>query len=284
VLPLVGVAPLAGLAAVIGSIAYIAESGWWAKFVTDERLHEPNDAGLFNAFTQVVNAMDGYSSAKAKAVAAQAAKADPAVEDKEEISLLQLVQSDEQKLDLAYPIAAVASAITLEKTLMAHLRLHLHHYRYAIFRMQHRNAQIDTSLLAGNALQGFGGSISPVPIGYDGSNLLLRVMSSSDDIIGFLATMREMLRKTYAGEKPESMILPTPGITVESRLGCCETVEPYLAESRDVEIDKKKAENILLRRESERLKARLDAEEPLLDDPRAAPALRVEWVGSEPRE
>ena len=60
-------------------------------------------------------------------------------------------------------------------------------------------------------------------------------------------------------------ILPTPGVTLEARLGACDALEPYLAESRTIELARTRHLADQQELEVTRRKLRLDSKE--LGDP-----------------
>jgi hypothetical protein len=73
------------------------------------------------------------------------------------------------------------------------------------------------------------------------------------------------------------VLLPTPGMAIESRLGKCSGCEDYLERSRAIELRRLSAVADKEEHEAARLKARLDAMPPQLenDEIRLEP-LRVE--------
>ncbi len=68
-------------------------------------------------------------------------------------------------------------------------------------------------------------------------------------------------------------ILPTPGVTLEARLGACDALEPYLAESRTIELARTRSIAEQQALEMKRRSLRLDAKE--LGDPEMRPPLVV---------
>jgi len=74
------------------------------------------------------------------------------------------------------------------------------------------------------------------------------------------------------------MILPTPGVSVESWLGRCNGCDEHLNQLRAAEARQAVAVSRRAELEADRLEARLEVTPPQLDDPSPAlaPALRVE--------
>jgi hypothetical protein len=68
-------------------------------------------------------------------------------------------------------------------------------------------------------------------------------------------------------------ILPTPAVTLEARLGACDALEPYLAESRSIELARTRSIADQQALEAKRRSMKLDAKE--LDDPQPRPPLLV---------
>lgn len=68
-------------------------------------------------------------------------------------------------------------------------------------------------------------------------------------------------------------ILPTPGVVLEARLGACDALEPYLAESRTIELSRSRSIAEQQSLEAKRRGLKLDAKE--LDDPVTHPPLVV---------
>jgi hypothetical protein len=72
-------------------------------------------------------------------------------------------------------------------------------------------------------------------------------------------------------------VLPTPGVTLEARLGACDALEPYLVQSRATELDRVASVAVQEAQEVERLKARI--KKGILDDPKpAATVLKVQTL------
>ena len=61
--------------------------------------------------------------------------------------------------------------------------------------------------------------------------------------------------------------LPTPGITLEPRLGSCGACEDFIDESRSIELKQRRAVARQAEAEATRLERRLELATPNLDDP-----------------
>jgi hypothetical protein len=80
---------------------------------------------------------------------------------------------------------------------------------------------------------------------------------------------------------PAPVALPVPGMTMQTRLEPCDALEPYLTQSREIELQRLAALAAQQEAELSRLKARI--EKGLLDDPDSAlPTLKVETVTPAP--
>lgn len=79
---------------------------------------------------------------------------------------------------------------------------------------------------------------------------------------------------------PAPVALPVPGMTMQTRVEHCDALEPYLTQSREIELKRLQAFADQQEQEVARLKARI--EKSILDDPdHSLPPLRVETVPAE---
>jgi hypothetical protein len=70
--------------------------------------------------------------------------------------------------------------------------------------------------------------------------------------------------------KPETdtILLPTPGMTTDARLGHCSAGEDFIEESRELDLDLRREQVRQAKAEADRLERRLVVEPPELDDPK----------------
>jgi hypothetical protein len=164
------------------------------------------------------------------------------------------------------------------KKLVLHLEANRVYYMNSIFAQQDANVRYETLEALGihtfveNRLLGFLGSRAVFP---------LRVENLEDEARDYLQKqLTDKLSTLLAtvGPVTEDVSLPTNGLHMESVLGQCEALEPFLKDSRDIElalrraqVDRAVAAAEVERAEAARLKARLTTNPPLLDNPYESP-------------
>ena len=84
----------------------------------------------------------------------------------------------------------------------------------------------------------------------------------------FLLNMLDEVRETEPSNA--TILLPTPGMTIESRLGCCSGCEGYIERTRVIELRRLGAAADEKEQEFAHRKARLEAKPPLLERRRGA--------------
>ena len=94
----------------------------------------------------------------------------------------------------------------------------------------------------------------------------------------FVAALKTNLTARFAadgGIPPDTAILPTPGVSVSSRLGQCSACEEYIEKAREHELERMAALAEQEAWEATRRKSRVEAKD--YDDPRSVPqALKLE--------
>ena len=165
------------------------------------------------------------------------------------------------------------------KKLVLHLEANRIYYMNSIFAQQDVNVRYQVLEALGiatfveNRLLGFLGSRAVFP---------LRVENLEQEAQDFLAKqLTDKLAALLKAVTPatEDVTLPTNGLHMEAALGTCEALEPFLKDSRDIELALRRAEvaravaaGEVEKAEAARLNARLAASPQLLDFPFEAPS------------
>ena len=173
-----------------------------------------------------------------------------------------------------FPVEEMARHAVAFRALQAHMEENRSHYRMAIWQAMSpadRAAQLalwgDLGDMVDNEVLGFVGDKVAVPF------QTWRVGGLSDVLAEIAADLKE-------NEAPieRDLTLPTPGITVEGRLGKCDLCEPFIAEHRNLDVADRRHGVVLAEQrarqeqlEADRRRARLVANPPQLE-PFDAPA------------
>jgi hypothetical protein len=104
-------------------------------------------------------------------------------------------------------------------------------------------------------------------LGFSGTSAILELDTEAD------AELAETFRSSVSGngglmevKQVFESVLPTPGVTLDARLGACDALEPYLTESRAIELQRLSAVAQQEAQEVQRMKDRIGS--GLLDDPK----------------
>jgi hypothetical protein len=118
------------------------------------------------------------------------------------------------------------------------------------------------------------------PVGRDGPRLAFPLVTLTSALRKYLEQIAaaNTALDPVCGET--DVILPTPGIHLQTRLSECDACEPYIEGIRRAEVAKRNAEAEQAQLEAERYRKRLeksDGDQTLLDDPSPTviPPLRV---------
>ena len=175
--------------------------------------------------------------------------------------------STEDKLGMAFPLDELSSAYERAEALTAHLEAHKEHYCFAMFESlspAEQNEWIETQ--SGGKLKV--GMFEPRVLAINGPDLAIPLAPPP---AGELKTMLESLRKQFdeafggTKDKPDTFIFPTPGLTINSRMGKCSATEAFIDDSRKIELRRLAAEAAIAEHEAERRAARIKNDD--LDDP-----------------
>jgi len=176
------------------------------------------------------------------------------------------LQEDSARGDVilsAFGLREVTEAIERESALLAHLNLYGSYYRAMLWNALPPTAQLQflRSLLPY-------GIVDPHSVGFLGNRLAFPVrLDVSAEARALVEALIAQNAEVQNVERVENVALPTPAVTVESRLGMCDGCEEFIERSRELELKAKDLQNQLAEQEVARYTARLAQNTPLLDDP-----------------
>ena len=185
----------------------------------------------------------------------------------------QASQNATDAINSAWPVQTVTEAAERLDALLNHLQVHADYYRYSIY--QELAATGTYNPASGQAIAEF---VEPRSVGFVGCRIAFPIRADiAAPLLDPLITNNPDIQDV---SETENMILPTSAVVCESRLGECEGCEPFIEQSREIELRLRSAEADQADEETKRLEARLAANPPLLDDPDCCDdsALRVEIV------
>jgi hypothetical protein len=250
---------------------------WQWDFMNSININEIDDAGLgglLENFSQAYkDYLAGISTSKSTNEMSMVAK---------ESQETQAQQNDTDRLEVDFPLRDYAIAVERSEALINHLNQHKDHYLFGVFSAKPPQEQLEVidEILKSRIETGFEpGFFTPTIVSRYGKYLLVPV---NHEKIGEKAV--ELLEKIKVSitlaeiddpTKPllhpahtvqsDEIHLPSPGITIESRLGECDGCEDFIMQSRELDIAKRRLENEKIQLEVDRLRLRNTAAQ--LDDP-----------------
>jgi hypothetical protein len=236
--------------------------GWSTSRCKQEGLYSVNDATIGGLSSELQRAYLEWQSKKSEGAAKEEVEVTIAKANANQDQL-----STEDKLSMAFPLDELSSAVERQDALITHLNKHPEHYSFALFQAlspAEQNMHIERA--SGGALEV--GMFEPRVIAINGSDLAVPLAPPPE---GELRTMLEDLRASFTEafegtpEKPDNFIFPTPGLTINSRLGKCTATEEFIEESRKIELRRLAAEADSAEHEATRRAARI--KEGDFDDP-----------------
>lgn len=216
-----------------------------------------DDAGLDSAIAQLRNAVDAYKAVLPAGPPANGA-APPAAEQAAAIVP-------------AFPPRELAEALVDEYALLQHLAINEAYYRGVMWQAL---SESDRYLML-EGLRGLMPLVENDAIGFVGNQLALPVRTQSHPNLQawFEGNVLENAELRQA-PAPIRVTVPTPGVTLETRLGQCGACENFIETHRTLDLQQKTAEVSVAEQrvaqeelETERYQARLNQTAPLLDDP-----------------
>jgi hypothetical protein len=179
----------------------------------------------------------------------------------------------------SFGLRETADAEERLQALLAHLKKHKDHYRFAIWTQLSGATDSKVMDLARD------GAIDPTPVGIVGDRLAvpLRLYPNTKLKTFFDESTRSLTELIERDERCH--ILPTAALYSEAILGECCACEDYVEQSRNLDLRQRAALAAQAEHEAERYAARLNATPPMLDTPNpAADAVnvRLETASSKP--
>jgi hypothetical protein len=244
---------------------------WWSGRCREEGLYSPDDMGIPGRVQRLVEKWQAFdASPAADAATAMGDKA------KGEADARQDQQSAEDVLEMKFPLEEVARNRERADALMAHFSEHWSYYRFALFQALPPSEQLDR-LITGSSNVLRAGMFEPRVVSAHGDQLAVPLNTSNyPGLEAFLLNMLGEVKETEPSTS--TVLLPTPGMSIESRLGRCTGCEEYIERTRAIELRRLAAVADQAEHEAARLKARLESTPPRLDRDETRPeALRVEF-------
>jgi hypothetical protein len=166
----------------------------------------------------------------------------------------------------------LARAMDDEQALIDHITVNQSYYQYVIWEAIDPNARYAYLSGLGNLV----GWVDNEVLGFVDSKaaLPLRLDNHPEVNYWFEGNVLENKQELFEPSESYTVTLPTPGVTLEPRLGQCDGCEEFITESRMLDLRRTAAEAKSAREraqqeelETQRYEKRLDKDPPLLDDP-----------------
>jgi hypothetical protein len=241
---------------------------WWTGRCREERLYRADDAGLAAKCDRLKQVWADYIGKAAEG------------EGVEQMNQLAAGAKEEQaqanyadKLEMKYGLEVVAAAKERKEALLHHLNDHLDYYRYVLFQALPPGEQLRRLMDVAPQLRV--GMFEPHVVAMDGPFLAVPLTPLGETKLERTLTTLQQVLRTASEEAANadeqiadrSVILPTPGVGIESWLGRCDGCEEQVKDLRNSEARRLSATARLAELEADRLSARLEATPPQLDDP-----------------
>ncbi|WP_336922909.1 hypothetical protein [Aquipuribacter sp. SD81] len=215
---------------------------WWSGEARKNGLYDPDDNGIAAACERLIKILRDYDAKEAEggAVLAQQEMVNKANE-------AQAAANWVDKLEMKYGLDEIADAREREDALLAHLNGHADYYRYVLFQALPPGEQL--SALAAAAPQLRVGFFEPRVVAHSGDLLAVPLSPTAKSELETLVKGISDTLKQAADEaikiaeeiEADDVILPTPGLTVETSLGKCSAAEPHQVALNDLELQQLRA-------------------------------------------
>ena len=239
---------------------------WWWGEIRRVGLFHAEDAGLGALVEQFEKVYRAFleSQARKSAVEEGAKLVEKAQQAQDQLS-------DEDRLEADFPMRDFAMATERAEVLRKHLEEHHDHYSFALFRALPPQEQLDhiEAAVAGINTGFEPGFFQPRVVSQIGSMLLVPL--NHEVIPNASALLATLKARIDVPASKETVLLPSPGMTMEARLGQCSAGEDFVEETRRLELETRRAEVRRAEAEAKRLEQRLAAgrlEEPTSQVPR----------------
>jgi hypothetical protein len=255
---------------------------WWTGRMREEGLYTANDAGLGGLADQLARAYQDWEAKKAQGAAMK--NQDVA---KTEAEGKQDQASADDKLAMAFPLEELATAYERQKVLRAHLEEHREFYNFALFQALPPSEQVLRIIEVSNGRLQVG-VFEPRAVAMNGSRLAvpLTPLAGSATLQSFLANLKTKLTAAFQSSdgsaSADTTVLPTPGVTVSSRLGTCSGCEEFIEKSREQELKRLAALAEQAQWEATRRQKRIEESKNYDDFDEEAPAIKLELDSKTP--
>lgn len=230
--------------------------GFWTENLKNESLYTPNDAGLAGLAEQLARAYQEWLAKQAQGEAMK--NADVA---KTEAEGRQEKASTDDKLAMAFPLDELARAWERQKILCAHFNDHKDHYNYALFQSLPVTEQATRIVAASDGKLNVG-MFEPRVVAMSGRYLAVPLTPlATSHLATFVNNLRTSLTTAFnsAALNDDTVVLPTPGVSVSTRLGECSGCEEYIEQARMHELTRLDALARQQKAEAERREALIAA-------------------------
>jgi hypothetical protein len=250
---------LAGLGNALAEIHGRNTMGWVNGVALAENLYSPDDAGLAGLVDTLWMAYKAYLAKQSEGEFK--AEKDVAIAN---ANATQEKLSTADKLAMAFPLDELASARERQEALISHLNAHNDHYSFALF--QGLSPAEQSKYIEDSGLEV--GTFEPRVLAISGPKLAVPLAPPP---AGALRTMVEDLRTSFRTafggtvDTPDDFVFPTPGLSINSRLGECPACEDLIEDSRKIELRRLTAVANSAEHEAARRAARIAAKD--LGDP-----------------
>jgi hypothetical protein len=247
-------------AAIRRVMAHEWDWAWWSGRCREESLYSPDDLGIPGRAQRLAEKWQALDAVPAVEKAMEAGD-----KAKGEADARQDQQAAEDVLEMKFPLEQIARARERAAALRGHLGEHWSYYRYVLFQALPPGEQLERLLVSSSGVLR-AGMFEPRVVSVHGDQLAVPINTANyPGLEAFLANMLSEVRQTEPGDS--TVLLPTPGMSIESRLGRCSGCEEFIEKSRTIELRRLTAEARLRELEADRYAARLDKAPPELGDP-----------------
>ncbi|WP_189710710.1 hypothetical protein, partial [Streptomyces anandii] len=245
-----------GLGEKIGDLVGRFNWNWSSGRTREENLYTADDGGLAGLLERLKVAYQAYLG---KQVEGELAAEKEVVIAKANAQQDKLSTAD--KLAMAFPLDELAAAGEREEALLAHLNEHPDHYSFALFQgMSPAEQSRCIEVASQGALKV--GMFEPRVIAVNGAELAVPLAPQpAGGLRDFVEELRAGFEAAFTGtaDTPDELVFPTPGLTINTRLGQCSTSEEYVETSRRTELRRLAAEARAAELEADRRAARIQA-------------------------
>jgi hypothetical protein len=247
----------------VGSTMWVEHWPWWWGEIKRVGLMEPDDSSLgsiVEQFEKIYRAFLESESNKSAATTGQTITKQ-AQETQDQLS-------DEDRLEADFPLRDFAIATERAEVLVKHFEEHKHHYSFALFQSLPPQEQLEYIERAMTSIDsGFDpGFYRPRVVSQIGPFLLVPL---NHEIIPDATELLKIMKdKITLQPETDTILLPSPGLTIDSRLGQCGTCEEFIEESRTIELRRLTALARQTELEADRMDARLTQNPQQLADPK----------------